>query len=77
MREHDKQVILVRDHSHANIIYRLHRDLSDEKKDKIYTAKERRKIEAVIHLLQEKEATLRKNHTTEEWLKLGDYTLWR
>ena len=77
MRKTDKQVLLLRDHSHANIIYRLYRDLSDEKKDKIYTAKERRKIEAVIHLLQEKEQKLKNKHTTEEWYKLGDYTIWR
>lgn len=74
----DEQVKMIRCHSHARTLYRLWHDLQQEIHDGIYNTDERRILKQAIAVLQGKEYNLKKPYLkTEEWNKLGDYTLFR
>ena len=73
----EEQVRLVRDHSHARILYRLWRDLDDERSDSIYSEDEKKQIKRVVLLLSRKEEELKDKHNHIEWGKLGNYELFR
>lgn len=72
----DKKVQLVRDHSHAQYVFKLQKQLTTEYNDKCYTHHEHQQIKYVIQILHKKEETLRAKYTSDEWIKLGDYTIW-
>ena len=71
----DKRVQMVRDHSHARILYKLWRSLDDERMDNIYTDDENQKIKDVVLLLAEKEDELKDKYDHKEWCALGCYEL--
>ena len=72
----DNMVSLMRDHSHAQYLYKLQKQLTTEYKDKCYTYQEHQQIKSVIHILHKNEETLRAKYTSDEWIRLGDYTIW-
>ena len=75
MNTHDQKVKLIRDHSHARVLYILSKKLQQEKKDTLLNQQEREKIETVIQILHKKEQKLKNKHNKNEWYALGDYTL--
>lgn len=75
--DEEEHIQLVRDHSHASVLYRLWRDLNDERGDSIYTDNESKKIKEVVQLLSDKEEEIKHRYYPDDWFSLGDYTLFR
>ena len=73
----DKKVQLVRDHSHARILYKLWRDLDRERSDSIYSEDEKKQLKRAVSILSRKEDKLKNKHNHIEWGKLGNYELFR